>query len=923
LKHSVSLSDNFISEVFSLTAGFLKTEVIDDFFNALNDEIKKHWFTPHSENNLLRVVRSFFDRTLLIKDSLKYPHYLEMLVTTSVNSDYLCDILVRDPEYFYWIANPSNLTATPGKEEYERLVVDLTGHYKTFQSKLNALKSFKRKEILRTGMQDLLGLYPVLQITKQLSYITSSILDQLFRLCYKETASRHKIELGENYCIISLGKLGGRELNYSSDADFIIFYDKDKKTGSRYYSEYLTEAVKLFIDSSSKMTENGYLYRIDFRLRPDGRNSPLCRSINEYLSYYESRGEAWERQMLIKADFLSGDKKLYERFIGYLTPFIYPITQHFSPAEQVSRMKTAIEKKLKNELNIKLTKGGIRDIEFSVQVLQLLNGGRQKNLRQSNTLEAVEELFAAGLLNNNEKETFNNAYQLFRKIEHYLQLMNDRQVHTIPEAGEIVDKMAYYLGFNDRISFLSELNITRKKVREIYNSIIPADNISAGTESIFHNKQQSARNLDYLREGKELSGSITFDKNTQESFNEIEPLLFSILREYPDPDTILQNLTYVIKSSGIASIWYSEFRDEQFLRYFCSICLYNKKGITLLASDTSIQDFLLSRKVFTRISEKEMLKLQIKKFLFYLTVQFTTGLMEQSEVSKLLSVYCIRIIKAAAEKSLGKKGYVTAALGSLGSGEMTFGSDLDLIFVVDSKSALSEKKFRDLLNLINKELVMFKADCRLRPEGEGSQLSWDIENYIKYLNNRARIWELQAMCKLEFIAGEKKIFNKLVSGVRNRIKETECSSVKSGILEMRKKISQSVISIYSQNFNLKKGTGGLSDTDFLLQYIILCSEGDLYSECRGRTVSEIIDILNNYSDEHLKLQALKESSSFIRKLEMFSQTAFESSSANYPSDEKNKEITAAYLGFSISELDKKFKDIIKLNTSVFDKYLGT
>ena len=217
--------------------------------------------------------------------------------------------------------------------------------------------------------------------------------------------------------------------------------------------------------------KQGHLYRIDLRLRPDGRNSPLCRSVNEYLNYYESRGEDWERQMLIKADFLGGSKKLFEKFISYLSPFVYPHTHTSPPIVQIKKLKLEIERKLRDEENIKLTPGGIRDIEFSVQALQLLNGGKNKEIQTGNTLNALNKLEKASLLTKKEKEIFETAYILYRKIEHFLQLMNNAQTHIIPQDGEIAEKLSYYLGFESSAKFKKILNENRASVRKIYDSI--------------------------------------------------------------------------------------------------------------------------------------------------------------------------------------------------------------------------------------------------------------------------------------------------------------------------------------------------------------------------------------------------------------------------------------------------------------------
>jgi [glutamine synthetase] adenylyltransferase / [glutamine synthetase]-adenylyl-L-tyrosine phosphorylase len=919
LKQLNSLSNNFIAEIIRISGGFVSAEEMDIFFNSLESELRKYYFTTSAENNLLRIINSFINKSSLIKDAGKYPHYTEILLSTSVNSNYLTDILVRDPEYFYWIANPANLNSKLVKEEFLKSVPELISRYRSFKAKLNALKSLKRKEILRIGMQDLLGISSLSEITGQLSVLASGLLDGLFTLCNNEISSKYKLNFSNVYCMISLGKLGGWELNYSSDTDLMIFYDKDKKYGSRYYSEYLTETIILFIESSSQLTDNGYLYRIDFRLRPDGKNSPLCRSLPEYLSYYETRGESWERQMLIKAEYLSGDEDLYRKFRKYLDPYIYPLTQTTSPAEQVMKMKNSIEKSLKHDLNIKLTKGGIRDIEFVVQVLQLLNGGKNFLLKQQNTLNAVNALAEAGLISEDEKEILVRAYIFYRRTEHYLQLMNDRQIHTIPEAGEIVDKMAYYIGFKNRKIFLEHLNETRDKVRSIYLSFIPAEAGGPLKNLIFKNTQQAERDLEYLREGKAVTGSKSFDKNTQNKFSLLEPYLQDILKSLPDPDLALRNFTFFIQSTTIPSIWFNEFLDKTFLDYFLRICMYGKKAVMLLSNEPELQDFLLSRKVFSEYKMEEINSFSLKKMLFYISVKFILNKMHAQEFSEVLSRYCLNVVKVISERSFGKKKYFVAAMGSLGSGEMTYASDLDLIFVSSGVNETVEKKFRNLLGEINKEIIYFKADCRLRPEGEGSQLAWDIASYKKYIISRARVWELQALTKLKFIAGERGIFGQLVTTVKERLKKEECSFIKSSVLDMREKMNASGLSQYSKNFHMKKSSGGLTDIEFIIQYLILCNI-NFFSNCSGKNLPEMVNTIVSSSDKYNDLLQLSESFNFLHSTGILIQSVFDTDKIYFPGDETSRNIIASFYGISAEELDDKKEQTLKINQLLFDRY---
>ena len=357
-KEHRKLSEEFINKLAEISAGYLPSEDFNKLTALFQHEVSNHFFTRSSESNLLRIISGMYDKYSFLTDCIKYPHYAEIIIAISSNSNYLSDILVRNPEYIYWIVNPSNLEPKIPFKDFQKSVNSSLSLYKTFSAKVNYFRTLKRKEILRIGLRDILGLASLDEITDELSILAKVIAANLFELCLEEIKSKHQIKnFTSLYCIVGLGKLGGNELNYSSDIDLIIFYSEEQTTKNKNYSELLTEAIHLFIECASSITSSGFIFRVDFRLRPDGRNSPLCRSINEYLSYYESRGEDWERQMLIKAGFAGGSIELFDKFITYLTPFIYPSSFTISPTEQIKKIKSNIEENLGDDENIKLLAG--------------------------------------------------------------------------------------------------------------------------------------------------------------------------------------------------------------------------------------------------------------------------------------------------------------------------------------------------------------------------------------------------------------------------------------------------------------------------------------------------------------------------------------------------------------------------------------
>jgi glutamate-ammonia-ligase adenylyltransferase len=906
-----ALSKEFIGKIAEFSAGLLSAEVLDKYINLIEIEINQHYFTYSAESNLLRIIISSFDKISFINECIKYPHYIETLILVSVNSNYLTDILVRNPEYFYYVVNPSILENRASPDILRIEIKNLIEQFTSFNARVNALRRIKRKETLRIGIQDLMKTASFEEIIYELSMLAKIIIEELFELCYREVLNKYKIEnVSNQYCITALGKLGGYELNYSSDVDLIIFFNENSKIKNKEYYEILTEAIFLFIENATSYTSSGYIYRVDLRLRPDGRNSPLCRTLNDYLIYYESKGEDWERQMLLKASFAGGSKELFDKFTSYLQPFIYPSSFSVSPTEQISRLKVNIEKNLRNEANIKLSPGGIRDIEFSVQALQLLNGGRITEVKTGNTLNAIDVLAKNNLLKREESEQFKTAYLLFRNTEHFLQLMNDNQTHLIPESGELLEKLSFYLSYKTVREFKHDILDKRSKVKKIFSSIM---GIKGEMEEsflkkiIFENRKKAESDLLFLREGRGVLGVRQFDKNSIELFQKIEPILIKYLESSIRPDYVLQNIVRIIKNLPFPSLWYREFSDRKFFMTFLKICESSKMTIDLFAEDGELREYFISRKIFEKITDISEANFSIKKLLFVLSAQFILGKINSNKFGKVLQASIIRrITNIAKEIITSDTKYFIAGLGRFGTGEMNFSSDIDLIFVVKETAGHPEiqKAFQNILLQAKKILKPFETDCRLRPEGKSSQLVWDLKSYEYYLSERARIWELQSLCKLKFVTGDRNLFNKFTIAIIKRLKIEKSETIQMEIKGMRRKLLPPGSMDRMHIINLKNVSGGLMDIEFIVQYLML-SNPDIFKKVLNSDAET--RILKLFPGEYF----IQENYVYLQDLILRNQCTFSSSGYLYEEDIKenlkNKE-----------ELHR----ILRANNNLFNKIMG-
>lgn len=925
MKRNKKLSNDFISKLAGLAGGALHSEDFEKIISLIEKEISMHYFTASSESNLIRIIENQLDKIFFLKECLIYPHHIEVLVNLASNSNYLSDILVRNPEYFFITTNSNKLKNTFNDNDFEKLVDETVDRFKTFNSKVNALRNLKRRELLRIGITDIYLNEDLKRITTELSFLAKAITAVLFNLCYLEILTKHRIDkLSNKYCLIALGKLGGRELNYSSDIDLIAFTDKNTLINKKfYYNQLLTETIQLFIEQASAITPNGFLYRVDFRLRPDGRNAPLCNSIKQYLHYYEMRGEDWERQMLIKSGFICGSKSLYYKFNSFVERFIYPSSFRVSPLAQIKKLKANIEKSLSEEINIKLLPGGIRDIEFSVQALQLLNGGRLPNLRNGNTLNAIKLLKEYNLLSEVESQTFSDAYVFYRKIEHYLQLMNNSQTHTIPDSGELPLKLANYLGYDTTDKFQKALSDHRFNVSEIYGSITGEDEESAVLVSAdinFIDEKRARNNLEYLQYGKGILSAKKFDVLTTSLFENIRKPLFGFLTKTIIPDQVLDNLTRIIKSAQFPGIWYKEFADPNYFSLLLRLCNYSQYTINLFAEDKYLRDLFLSRKCFEKIDKKSFSTQSTKEFLFVLSVQYVSEIISAGFVNSILSDFVFEKIKTLSNDFSNEKNwkddYLILAMGSLGAKELTFTSDIDLIFVVKDLDIHPQiqNEFQKLLLEIKKELSPFEVDCRLRPEGKSSNLVWDLNTYSKYLKSRARVWELQALLKASYVSGNVKLYNSIIKVFISRLKSLDRITANKEMSEMRKKLSAT--ESISEAINVKKSSGGLTDIEFIVSYYLL-TDFQCAKKCIGSGTEISAKILSLNKQIKIDFELLAVHFRTLKNIELAHKNIFDTRTTRIPLDDAKLRILSTFLDFKDQKAFlKKFNFILAHNSKI-------
>lgn len=434
------------------------------------DQALNHW-----EHMLASVSRTSF------LDYLRtWPRMLDLLCVLFGNSDALTFTLIRDPTMVYWLAEEDVLSRPPTRKGMERTLRTSIEHLTSKESKLDALRRFQRREMLRIGVRDLLRLATAPETTGSLSDLACLLIHAAYEVVDVDLKQQYGVPMHRNrqgrwvetkFAVIGMGKLGGHELNYSSDVDLIYLYEShDGETraprGGRgaipagvgisneeYFEILARELTRVLVEP----TREGYVFRVDLRLRAEGSVGQLARSLEEYQKYYATRGQVWERLALLKASPVAGSQEVGQAFLKMVKPFVLGAAGKVDCAkvlaivQDVRAVKDMIDAKMADrghrQRNVKLGIGGIREIEFLVQTIQVLVGRKVPALLDRSTLGSLDRLARKKLLSTEDRDALTAAYLFLRDVEHKLQMVHDLQTHALPESSEELERCAVRMGY--------------------------------------------------------------------------------------------------------------------------------------------------------------------------------------------------------------------------------------------------------------------------------------------------------------------------------------------------------------------------------------------------------------------------------------------------------------------------------------------
>ena len=431
-------------------------------------------------NYFERFAQAAMNKTRLFSYLKESPQIIDLLARTLGGSAYMSEILIRDPHHFYWVTDPQTLRTARKKREIRRELMQTLKVLEDEQKQLDYLRFFKRKETLHIGVRDLLRLCPVEDTLTALSILADGLILAAYWIC--ATALRRQYGIPRTaftgYTILAMGKLGGSELNFSSDVDLIYLYASDKEeAASMSAAEYFRRLSQKITAGLNDLTGAGYVYRVDLRLRPEGFGG-IAVPLDGFERYCQSRLRTWERLAFLKARPVAGSRALGAAFLQMAQPFVYNLPFDRNALEDVRSMKRQIDELMsvrqQRDRNVKLGAGGIREIELIAQSMQARHGGRIAQIRERNTFQALNALCAHSLISPEEYETLTKAYLFLRDVENKLQMVNDAQTHSLPRDHEELNTSARLLGYSGAEPFLKDYQHHTGHVKLIFEKRFPS-----------------------------------------------------------------------------------------------------------------------------------------------------------------------------------------------------------------------------------------------------------------------------------------------------------------------------------------------------------------------------------------------------------------------------------------------------------------
>ncbi len=865
---------------------------------------------------------------------------LRNLIAVFTHSHFLSEEILRHPDWAEPLLEAGGLQ---GVIPPERMADLLASALPPRLPEPLEFAQFRRRQMLRILIRDVLGLGTLPEITGELTTLADTIVETAYARIHQQLVSDYGVpatETGEEarFVVIALGKMGGNELNYSSDIDLMFMYSANGETrgGVRGISnhEFFTRAANQLTTLLSTYTQEGMCYRVDLRLRPDGSHGEVCISLDAARQYYAQRARHWELQMMIKARVAAGDKATGRALLDFVEPKTYATTLDFSAIEAMSVTRERLNEKLaarrrsrnapagSEPVDVKLARGGIRDIEFLVQCLQRLYGGQEPWVRHGGTMLALARLQDKGCLSTAEYGRLAAAYQFLRQLEHRLQFADDRQTHTLPAdrdgRGRLARRMPASGGSAAWLEAAMKLHF--KQVRDIYDRVVHSESASETRESPSQGGSAILRALE--SRAPRLTSALQQIQSRRE-FKALEHLVEQIARA-PVLERIEADPRFT--SRVIDLFAHSPYFGEELIR---SPELLDEVEETEDPPQLSLPATTMSE--LRRWYRRQMVRIQTASIC--LSEPIFETLVRTSELADyvIAHAYDIAIREVLASRPPQAADYLPSnqmwviALGRLGMREFDLASDADLVFVL-ADSDVQELEFWtrvagrlvDLIMAYTGEGVLFAVDTRLRPNGASGPLVLTESSFKDYFARTAEAWEGITYMKSRAVAGDAKRAERFLHELQDLDWQRYGQSGRSrtDLRRMRMKIEKETGAAHP----LKAGRGGYYDIDFILMYLRLKSAGVYY---KVLNTPERIEVLENMGHlDKATAEYLRQTATFYRALDHGIRMLTGHAEAKLPTSEAQKEALHALLlrwtPVALTELDS----IQSRTRALFERLFG-
>jgi glutamate-ammonia-ligase adenylyltransferase len=813
----------------------------------------------------------------------KYPEFIQHAIACS---PFIQRLLMSDERL---------LDELQSEIEQPYLVSDMHAYLSTHEindevSLKRSLRKLRQRVMLRVIARDLNGKAGLQEVMQAMSDLAEVAVNVALRFIHPLLAQQYGEPIGESgqtqsLIVIGMGKLGGFELNVSSDIDLIFAFEEDGETNGASFGkpalsnhEFFTRVAKKLIAAIDEITEDGFVFRVDMRLRPYGSEGPLVCSLTMLEEYYQNQGREWERYAWIKGRVIAGPAR---HVSDLLRPFVFRKYLDYGAFASMRDLKVQIQRDVnKRDMhdNIKLGRGGIREIEFIAQVFQLIRGGQDVSLQIRPTLSVLALLKEKHLLPAETVHALNQAYVFLRDLEHRLQYQEDQQTQTLPITEEGQKRIALAMNCNDWTELRSHIDAHRTIVDKHFNEVF-SDPKAGQTEDLqvaeiwqgtvndeeaivrisalgYVDSTETLRRLNSLHQSPKYK---QLPELSRQRFDALMPLVITLSAKEADPDMALMRVSDLLESICRRASYLALLAEyPAALNLVIKLTTASPWLAQYLTQHPVLLDELLDTQHLYAVPDFSLMRDELKRRLaevegdverqmdvmrhfkhaavFRFAAKDVAGELPLQALSDYLSALANLILDVTIEtiwptlrgKHRDEPKFAVIGYGKLGGKELGYASDLDIIFLYDDPSenaaevyARFGQRINNWLNSLTAAGMLYETDLQLRPDGASGLLVSSVEAFREYQQHKAWVWEHQAITRANFSAGDVSI-GKAFEQIRYDVitQSRDLNALKVSVVDMRHRMRANHV-VAAGIFDLKQSEGGIIDLEFMVQFLVL------------------------------------------------------------------------------------------------------